>query len=584
MNLKSLEILYNFFKGDFPADCLRKSGKPLFPPRDRTGTFLESLPEQEGVRSDGLLKMFEELSESSEIRPHSALVLRNGRLISKADWTPFSSEYPHVSHSLAKSITALAVGIAISEKRLTLSTTLSEIFRDYAYNKRIGKVTIRQLLTMSSGVKFSEAGSLSEDNWVKAFLSSELLSEPGKEFRYNSMNTYMLSACLCSLTNMSLSKYISERLFAPMGIVDFFWETCPKGIEKGGWGLYLSIYDYAKIGQLWLDGGTWNGTQLVSKEWIRECSAHHISHKELCRDGYGYQVWIAPKGLGTIFSGMFGQLVYICPAEKTVIALTAGSSGLFPCGKAVAIISNFLSDPRNFSSKPVVHFRYAESALLRNTLSSAHFGEALEFRRESLPAKLRKIFSVKDMSIPEAADALDGAVLTFRENRAGICPMLIQIMHGCLGNGIVKIAFFRSEDRLFMRIFGGENLTFPLNFNKETDSFEYSRGGPFRVCPDASFTSDEDGYPVLKVNLCFVETSCTRVMKFIFREDGVILKLRESPELYSAADDLTALTSDGVKRTLNSLLENDIADYKIKSFIEPTLFGKYGFLPKTAPH
>lgn len=568
MQIKTLGFLYNLVKGS--DTCRLPAGKPLFEAVSPSGIFPEALPEQEGVRSEGLLKMFTEMSDDRRINPHSAVVLRNGKLISSADWAPFSAEYPHVSHSLAKSVTSMAVGIAVKEKYLDTDERLSDIFG--STGKVSDNVTIRHLLTMSSGVKFNEASSLISGNWAESFLSSDTFFEAGTSFLYNSMNTYMLSAALCKRTGLSLSEYLSRRLFRPIGIENFYWEKCPNGIEKGGWGLYMTVYDYARLGQLWLQNGLWNGVQLIPEEWISAASSIQISHNKFCSDGYGFQVWHGKHGI--IFNGMFGQFVYIAPKHNIVIAVTAGSEGLFPCGGTLEYIENFLGNSENFSSSPITHFHYADAAALRKALSSAQFASPLKVgARKSIFSRLKERFT-KNTDTPE--DILNGVSVIFDSNRADLLPLLIQIMEGCFGQGIEKVEFTLSEES-FTAVFhtGDTTATLPLSF-KHPIYFSHRN---YNAASTAVFTTDEDDYPVIKIQLCYLETSCTKVLKFIFTEKGVTLKIRESPQLYSALDEISELTSanmgENIRKALGNILESDAASYKIKSFIEPTLQGKY---------
>ncbi len=568
MQIKTLGFLYNLVKGS--DSCRLPSGKPLFEAVAPSGIFSEALPEQEGVRSDGLLKMFTKISDDRSINPHSAVVLRNGRLIAAADWEPFSAEYPHVSHSLAKSVTSMATGIAVKEKYLNIDEKLSDIFE--TTGKVSDNVTIRHLLTMSSGVKFNEAGSLISSNWVESFLSSDTFFEAGTSFLYNSMNTYMLSAALCRRTKLSLSEYLSRRLFRPIGIENFYWEKCPNGIEKGGWGLYMTVYDYARLGQLWLQRGLWNGVQLIPEEWISAASSIQISHEKFCSDGYGFQVWHGKHGI--IFNGMFGQFVYIAPKHNIVIALTAGSEGLFPCGGTLEYIDDFLDNSGNFSSSPITHFRYAEASALRKALSSAQFATPLKIgARKNIFSRLKERFT-QNTDTPE--DILNGVSVIFDSNRADLLPLLIQIMDGCFGQGIDRIEFMLTEKNFNVVFHMGEtDVTLPISF-KHSIYFSYNN---YNVASTAVFTTDEDDYPVVKIQLCYLETSCTKVLKFIFTENGVTLKIRESPQLYSAIDEISELTSvnmgENIRKALGNILESDAASYRIKSFIEPTLQGKY---------
>lgn len=587
--------------------------KPRFKAeKQRDGGFAEALPEQVGVRSEGLLKMFAQLSSDSEICPHSIIVLRGGRLIAKADWKPFSSRFMHVSHSLCKSVVSMAAGIAVKEKYLSEEEKIADIFADESQeisDKKMKLVTVRHLLTMSSGVKFNEAGALTSENWTKNFLASEVMFDPGSRFNYNSMNTYMLSAAICLRTGLSLSEYLNRRLFTPMGITDFYWEKSPEGIEKGGWGLYMSVYDYAKLGQLYLEGGVWNGVRLIPEEWVKKSASKQISGTDdPCRDGYGYQIWRTKHGNGFVFSGMFGQNVFVFPSRKIVIAMTAGSSNLFPPCKAMDIVTGFIENKNNFSNSPIKDFRYANAALLRNALAGASFGKPLTLGgKASFFERLRKSLSHTGTgtdAVPEAARILNGAEVVFEKNRAGLLPVLIQVMNGNFGGGIEKAVFevgrgethpLPSYKRFIspLAVYGGDGggkfsvrfesggkrFRVPVSFTEKPAYFDLETGGDsFKVGVNGSLITDEDGLPVLKIVMCFVETSCAKILKFVFGYEGVILKIRESPQLYGALDEAAEMVMPSLGKAagkaVETILETDIAEYKIKSFLEPTLKGK----------
>ena len=137
-------------------------------------------------------------------------------------------------------------------------------------------ITVENLLTMTSGVTFNESGIVSGNDWLGSFLNASVNGKPGTEFQYNSLNTYVLSAIVTKRTGETLTEYLTPRLFGPLGITKYYWETCPKGITKGGWGLFLCAEDMAKLGQLYLQRGKWNGQQLVSEYWIEISTAQHL--------------------------------------------------------------------------------------------------------------------------------------------------------------------------------------------------------------------------------------------------------------------------------------------------------------------
>lgn len=159
---------------------------------------------------------------------------------------------------------------SVSEGKLSLDTKIVDVFRKnvslFGFIRQ-KDLTVRHLLTMTSGVSFNETGAISGNDWVKGYLEAFCHHEPGTYFEYNSMNTYMLSAIITEITGETMLDYLKPRLFAPLGITWVFWETCPKGKNKGGWGLFLCVEDMAKLGQLYLDGGKWKGQQVIPEDW-----------------------------------------------------------------------------------------------------------------------------------------------------------------------------------------------------------------------------------------------------------------------------------------------------------------------------
>lgn len=139
----------------------------------------------------------------------------------------------------------------------------------------------------------------------------------------------MLSAVLRKKTGMSLTEFLTPRLYEPLDILSHHWETCPKGMEKGGWGLNLCIEDLAKIAQLYLNRGVWNGRRLLSEEWIDAATSPQIpTPNGEMRHGYGYQIWMSGGGAYQ-FNGAFGQYAVIFPQYDAVAVIYSGSTQLF---------------------------------------------------------------------------------------------------------------------------------------------------------------------------------------------------------------------------------------------------------------
>ena len=130
---------------------------------------------------------------------------------------------------------------------------------------------IRDLITMTTGHRREPWLFNVESDWVKTFLHSDIEFKPGTHFQYNSAATYMLSAILQSVTGERLVDYLDKRLFRPLMIQKPDWDLSPEGINTGGWGLRITTEDIAKLGQLYLQKGIWQGERILSEAWVKDC-------------------------------------------------------------------------------------------------------------------------------------------------------------------------------------------------------------------------------------------------------------------------------------------------------------------------
>lgn len=235
--------------------------------------------------------------------------------------------------SLSKSFTSTAIGLAVSEGRLSLDDTVISLFPDDLPEKvtpRLAQMQVRHLISMSTGHSKDTTEYLfrsPDGNWVKAFLARPVKYKPGTHFLYNTGATYMLSAIIQKTTGMKLLDYLQPRLLEPLGIEGADWETCPRGINTGGYGLRVRTEDIAKFGQLYLQKGMWNGRRLLPEGWVELASAKHINNGDNpesdWNQGYGFQFWRcrhnAYRG-----DGAFGQYCIVMPDQDAVLAITSG--------------------------------------------------------------------------------------------------------------------------------------------------------------------------------------------------------------------------------------------------------------------
>ena len=354
--LKTAELLMKLLKGEEKEIHVLKGReeKQLQGKKKKNVLFERTNPENVGVSSKELLYFLKDMSENIEAGLHEIMVLVDGKVILETAFSPYRKEDWHISHSLCKSITNLAIGLLFTEGQIKLDEKIASIFseRKIVFRGKMKRVTVEHLLTMSSGIAFNEASSLFEEDWVKGCLSSGVLFEPGTKFFYNSLNSYLLSAIVVEKTGKGLVDYLEEKLFQKMDIVNIFWEKCPKGIEKGGWGLSLMTEDVAKIGELYLQNGMWNGEQLIAKSYMERSVQKQIeTPKSISEYGYGYHVWMTSAKGGYQFNGMFGQNVFLFPDTKSIVITMAGSPNFFPKSYLFDIVMHYFGEKRVFLSK-----------------------------------------------------------------------------------------------------------------------------------------------------------------------------------------------------------------------------------------
>jgi CubicO group peptidase (beta-lactamase class C family) len=294
-----------------------------------------SIPEKEGVSAPAIGR-FVEAASHSRTEFHSFMFLRHGKVIAEAWWNPYAPELRHTLYSTSKSFTAAAVGFALTEGRLQLTDKVVSFFPNDLPNPVppfLAELTVKDALMMSDGQEPDPTPVVVTDaNWARKFFAIPIVHEPGTKFLYNSAGTYMLAAIVQKVTGQTVLDYLRPRLFEPLGITGEDWETSPQGANTGGWGLRLKTEDMAKFGQLYLQGGSWKGKQILPQSWVKEATTMKIMQdpdapqgKKDSSDwlqGYCYQMWRCRHN-GVRADGAFGQFIIMLPDEDAVIAITA---------------------------------------------------------------------------------------------------------------------------------------------------------------------------------------------------------------------------------------------------------------------
>ena len=331
----------------------------------QVGELTRSTPEEQGVSSDLLNRFYRDVTALPNVDIHHLMVLRHDKVIGELHAAPYRATDLHTLYSASKTVTALAVGLAIDDGLLTVNDKVSKYLRDKmpaTLSPALDSLTVRNVLMMAAGREPDLTIPEKEDDWLTAWFAGHF-SGVGQRFIYDSMCTHALAMIVTRVTGKPMLDYVRERIFNPLHITEADWELAPDSVEAAGWGLRLQTESEAKLGLLMLHGGKWNGQQLVSEQWIHDMTQRLISTEEPAPKlpflqrvkaffkrlwhkvrswftgydvdkyylGYGYQTKAIqhPRADSFFAAGYGGQLIYVVPDLDMVIVINgrAGNYG-----------------------------------------------------------------------------------------------------------------------------------------------------------------------------------------------------------------------------------------------------------------
>ena len=328
-------------------------------PRDIGDGWPLAAPADVGFDAEQLCDLDRLIARWPEANIHAVIVIRQGKLVMERYYSgmderwgrpqgrvDYGAAVTHDLRSISKSATSLLVGIALGEGKFpALDSSVFDAFPEYADLKTAekSKITFRNLLTMSSGLRWdesipysnpanSERRLIDSQDPVRYVLEQPLERPPGTIYNYSGGDTTLLAAALSKATGQRLDDYARDKLFGPLGITDFEWISMPaSGRLAAASGLRLRARDAAKLGQLLLTGGQWLGKQVVPKSWAAESVKPAINGEGLYF--YGYQWWLGRtllRGRDLKWSAGFGyggQRLYVQPDLDLVVMINAGHYG-----------------------------------------------------------------------------------------------------------------------------------------------------------------------------------------------------------------------------------------------------------------
>ncbi len=525
-------------------------------------------PEEVGVDSLYLYSYLKELEKDRSVNLQGLMLAKDGRIFFECGIDGRDITLPRFVFSASKSVLSLAIGILCGDGLLSLSEKLSDLFSSdiSAVNKlKLRDITVEDLLTMTVPADFNELMSMTDEEWTKEYLSS-ISPLPSKAFRYNSLNSYILSVIIKKKHPEGLMHLLSSRIFSHLGIKNCYWEQSPEGIEKGGWGLYILPEDLMKLGILTANGGMWGNKRIISEEYIALAASPIVKTSDtIGKFDYGLHIWAGRENESFLFNGMLGQnLLHFRKSGITVLSL-AGNCEMF-----------------QKTSDFDIHYKYFNrsfgSALMQNKRGTEQINAYIkEMETASLPKPRKGLFSHILSSQPKEIYKISGKkFIPASDNAAsaGLFPTLLQMIENCYATGIVEISFARHKDGLALNIKeNDEKHTVPLSFAKYTRSVLSFGNAKYAIAAISRFSYDIDNRLRLEVKLHFLETPSTKRLTFVFEKENAVLYMSETPGKELMLNSVKAMLgeSNALASAITGKLGGDVFAYSSEKMFSPVI-------------
>lgn len=307
--------------------------KPTVAP-ETVWQWQKDTPENHHIDSAFLSEFHRSLDET---QVYASLIVKDDFIVDEYYKNGYDQDSVFTLQSCSKSVTSTLIGIAIDQGFIEdTDVPIAQYFpqiKQYA-NENLKNITIWHLLTHTSGLDISDSAIWNSwrasDDWIEYALARPSISAPGVAFDYSTAGTHLLTAILEKATGMTAYDFGKQYLFDPMGMTSVKCEVSPEGTSDGGNGFAMNVYDMAKLGKLYLDGGKWQGKQLVSEQWIQAATSLQFDRSTGSAD-YGYQWWVrtfGEKDYDAFFAqGHAGQYIFVVPEIRLMAVFTSNHQG-----------------------------------------------------------------------------------------------------------------------------------------------------------------------------------------------------------------------------------------------------------------
>ncbi|MGA2324602.1 MAG: serine hydrolase [Sedimentisphaerales bacterium] len=344
-------------KSEAPANNVRPYQYTV-PEKINDGWETASLS-SENLDANLIKDLFERISDNTYKNIYSVIIIKNGKLVVE-EYFPRQDALgdlrsralkrvsPQQLYSATKSVTSILIGLAIERHLIRgVDEKISTFFPEYAdifADSNKDAIRLKHFLSMTAGLSWDEwtyPYADARNDALKALLSPDpiryvlerpLVAAPGAQFAYDTGISVTLGQIIHKVSGMPADKFAEKYLFEPLGISDYYWAKIPDDIVETGGGLFLRPRDMAKIGFLFLNGGRWQGKQIISKEWVKESTKNYVDSGQIPAwvqaNGYGYQWWLGSFKVGNRIvesygaRGRAGQFILVFPEQQIVAVFT----------------------------------------------------------------------------------------------------------------------------------------------------------------------------------------------------------------------------------------------------------------------
>ncbi len=285
-------------------------------------------PDRLGMNGDLIDAMLEEIDQSG-LDIDGLVVVHQGFIVLEEYYHVYKEQTLHETYSVTKSVISALIGIALQQGCIeSIEDPVLDYFPEHEFLDEGGQkgfISIKDLLTMSSGLAYDPDEMYASSDWAKYTLDQPLIYPPGSTWFYSNGGPQVLSALISNACEMDTVDFADRYLFKPLGITDYKWQRGVNSHPNGSWGLELTPRDMAKIGYLYLHDGIWNGKQILPPDWVT-LSTTRLYHRvpdplEPWYLYYGFLWWIHIDGFYAAH-GYKGQFIYLAPEHDMVVVIT----------------------------------------------------------------------------------------------------------------------------------------------------------------------------------------------------------------------------------------------------------------------